>query len=132
MSERSRFATSFESQRFNGSQSPLKSARHHFYTIVPLIWDKLSGKQLLLVRFEIVGLFLNKMTTNEKISSPNRDNFVQHIQMELYQQPKFFSQFFFASLKSASNFPYFQEKEESDSFRVSEIIDSKRGGYLNV
>ena len=42
MCKSSRFRTPFGSQRINGSQLPLKPAQDHFYTTVPLIWDKLS------------------------------------------------------------------------------------------
>ena len=86
----SRFRTPFGSQRINASQSLLKSARHHFYTIVPLIWDKLSCKKLLLVRFEILGLLLNTMTIDHKISRRNRYNFAQQIQMQLAGELKKF------------------------------------------
>ena len=68
MPKRSRFRTPFDSQRVNGSQS-----LHHFSTIVLLTWDKLIFKKLLLVRCKILGLFLNTMTTDQKISRLNRE-----------------------------------------------------------
>ena len=37
-----------------------------------------------------------------------------------------------AFLKSTWNGEYFQEKEESSSLSISEIIDSKRSGYLSA
>ena len=132
MSKRSRFRTSFGSQRFNGSQSVLKSVQHHFYIIFQLIWNKLSCKKLFLIRFEILGLFLNTMTTDDNISRRNRDNFVQQIQMQLPQQPKIFSRYFFAFLKSTSNFQYFDKREECHSLTIFDILDSERGLYLNV
>ena len=115
MSKRSRFRPPFGSQRVGGSKSLLKSAQHHFYTIFPLMWDKLSCKKLILVRFEILGLFLNTTTTDDKISRRNRDNLVQQIRMQLSQQQKSFSLFFFffAFLKSTSNFLFFGEKKKS-------------------
>ena len=132
MCKRSHFGTSFGSPRFNGSQSLLKPTRHHSYTIVPLSWDKFSCEKLLVVRFEILGLFPNKMTTGDKISRPNRDNLEQQIQMPLSHQPKAFPEFFSEFLKSTSNFQYFGKKEESHNLSITEIIDSERGCYLNV
>ena len=60
--------------------------------------------------------------------------------MQLSQAPKYFSQFFIVFLKSPSNSEYFaktkktkqNKKNESHSLSMSEIIDSERGGYLNV
>ena len=52
--------------------------------------------------------------------------------MELAQERKPFSQYLFALLKSTSNSKYFEKKEESHSLRVSELINSERGGYLNI
>ena len=132
MFERSRFATPFGSQRVNGSQSLLKSSWHHFYTIAPSIWNNLSCKKLALVRFEILRLFLNKMTTDDKISLRNRNDFAQHIQMHKSQEPKPFSSSLFAFLKSTSNFEYFHKEGGSDSLSISEIIDSERDVFLNV
>ena len=49
---------------------------------------------MLLVGFEILGVFLNTMTTDVKISRSNRDNLAQQIQMQLSQEPKIFLDFF--------------------------------------
>ena len=89
------------------------------------MWDKLNCKKLLLVRFEILRLFLNRMTTDDKISHRNRHNFGQQIQMQLSQQQNsfllFFFFFFFAFLKCTSNFQHFETNEESHSLSISEI-----------
>ena len=52
------------------------------------------------------------MTTDDKISRRNRDNFAQQIPMQLPQEPKTFSQYFFAFPKSKSNFEYFEKKKK--------------------
>ena len=52
--------------------------------------------------------------------------------MQLSQKPKTFSGFFIAFLKSPSNFKYFEKENECHSLSLLEIIDSERGGYLNV
>ena len=43
-----------------------------------------------------------------------------------------FSGIFTAFLKSTWNGEHFQKKGESSSLSISEIIDSKRGGYLSA
>ena len=46
---------------------------------------------LLLVRFEILGLCRNTVTTDDEISRRNGDNFAQQIQMQLSQELNIFS-----------------------------------------
>ena len=58
--------------------------------------------------------------------------FVQQVQTPLSWKQKTFPWFFIAFLKSTSNGEHFQKREESSSLSISEIIDSKRGGYLNA
>ena len=57
---------------------------------------------------------------------------MQQVQTPLSLKQKTFSEFFMAFLKSTWNGEYFQEKEESSSLSISEIIDSKRSGYLSA
>ena len=55
------------------------------------------------------------MTVNDKRYLLNRDNLLQPIQMQLSKKLKTFSEFFFAFLKSISNFKYFPQKEDPRS-----------------
>ena len=57
---------------------------------------------------------------------------MQQVQTPLSLKQKTFSEFFMAFLKSTWNGEYFQEKEESSSLSISEIIASKRSGYLSA
>ena len=57
---------------------------------------------------------------------------MQQVQTPLSLKQKTFSQFFIAFLMSTWNGEYFQKKGESSSLSISEIIDSKRGGYLSA
>ena len=59
-------------------------------------------------------------------------NLPQQFQAPLPQNQKTFSGFFFAFLKCAWNLEHFQEKDEYPSLIISELIDAKRRGYLNV
>ena len=110
----------------------LKSARHYWYPFFPWIWDKLRWKKSALVRSKILGLFVNKLTAEYKYSRRNMQTFAQQVQTPLSWKQKTFSAFFIAYLKSTSNREQFQKKGESSSLIISEIIDSKRGGYLSA
>ena len=59
-------------------------------------------------------------------------NLQQQFQTPLYQKQKTFSGFFIAFLKCAWNLEHFQKKDEYPSLIISEIIDAKKLGYLNV
>ena len=58
--------------------------------------------------------------------------FAQQVQMPLSLKQKIFSGFFIAFLKFTWNVEEFQKKGEFSSLSISEIIDSKRGGYLSA
>ena len=58
--------------------------------------------------------------------------FKQQVQIPLSLKQKTFSGFFIAFLKSTWNGEYFQKKGEFSSLNISEIIDSKGGGYLSA
>ena len=59
-------------------------------------------------------------------------NFTQQLEEPLYQKQKTFSELLLAFLKCALNLEHFEKKDEYSSLVISKVIDSKRGGYLNV
>ena len=59
-------------------------------------------------------------------------NFTQQLEAPLSQKQKTFSQFSFAFLKCALNLEHLGIKDEYPSLVISRIIDSERGGDLNV
>ena len=126
------FRTAFGNQPVNGYQRLLKSARHYYYPIFPSIWDELSWKKSALVRSKILGLFVNTLTAEYTYSCRNMQTFTKQVQTPLSLKQKTFSGFFIAFLKSTWNGEHFQKKGESSSLSISELIDSKRGGYLNA
>ena len=77
-------------------------------------------------------MFLNTLTAEYKYSRRNMQTFAQPVQTRLPLKQKPFSGFFIAFLKCTWNGEHFQKKGESSSLSVSEIIDSKRGGYLSA
>ena len=84
------------------------------------------------VWYEILRLFVNALTADDKYSGSNIQNFQQHIQTPLSQKQKPFSEFFIAFLKCAWYLEHFQKKDEYPNLIKSEIIDAKRRGYWNV
>ena len=72
------------------------------------------------------------MTTDDKYSRRNMLNFTQQLEAPLFQKQKTFSGFFIVFLKCALNLEHFGEKDEYSSRVISKVIDSERGGYLNV
>ena len=59
-------------------------------------------------------------------------NFTHQLEALLYQKQKTFSRIFLAFLKYALNLEDFEKKDEYPSLVISKVIDSERGGYLNV
>ena len=85
----------------------------------PLVWS------------DILRLLINALTTEDKYSRRNMQNFPQQLESPLSQNQKTFFQFFIAFLKCAWNVEHFN-KDEYPSLLISKIIDSERGRYLNV
>ena len=72
------------------------------------------------------------MTTDDKYSRRNMLNFTQQLEAPLPQTQKTFSGLFLAFLKCALNLEHFEKKDEYSSLVISRIVNSERGGYLNV
>ena len=69
------FGTPFGNERVNGFQTLLKSARHHYYPLFSAIRGKLSCKNSHSVWYEILRLFFNALTADDKSSGSNMQNF---------------------------------------------------------
>ena len=94
--------------------------------------DKLSWKKSALLRYKILALFVNTLTAEYTYYRRNMQTLTQQVQTQLSLKQNTFSGFFIAFLKSTLNGEHFQKKGESSSLSISEIIDSKRGGYLSA
>ena len=90
----------------------------------------MSWKKLPSVWYEILRLFVNALTPDDKYSGSNMQNLPQQFQTLLSQKQKTFSGFLIAFLKCAWNLDNFQKKDEYPSLIISEIIDAERRGYL--
>ena len=104
-SKRSCFRTTFANERVNGFQTLLKSARHHYYPLFSSIRGKLSSEKSPSVWYEILRLFVNALTADDKYSGRNMQNFPQQFQTPLSQKKKTLSGFFIA-------FPNFASKKK--------------------
>ena len=132
MPKRSFFRTPFGNQRVNGFETLLKSARYHYFPILPRIRDKLSWKKSALVTSEIYRLFVNTLTPDDKYSRRNMQIFFEQIQTLLSQKGKTFCGFFVAYLKCAWNLKHSEKKEEYPSLIIAETIASERDAYLSI
>ena len=126
------FRTPFANERVNGFQTLLNSARHNYYPLLSSNRGKLSYKKSPSVWCEILRLFVNALTADDKYSGSNMQNFPKQFQTPLSKKQKIFSGFFIAFLKCAQNLEHFQRKDEYSSLIIYEIIDAERRGYLNV
>ena len=131
-SKRSCFRTPFANECVNGFQTLLKSARHQYYPLFSPIWGELSWNESPSVWYEILRLFVNALTAEDKYSGSNMQDLPQQFQTPLSRKQKTFSRFFIAFLKYAWNLEHFQKKDEYPSLTISEMIDAERRGYLNV
>ena len=131
-SRRSCVRTPFGNQRVNGFQTPLKVARHQYYPFLPWIPGKLSWKKTALLWSYILRLYANTLTSDDKYSCRNMQNFLQQLQTLLFQKRKTFSGYFIPFLKCAWNLEHFEKKDEFSSLIISEINPSETGCYWNV
>ena len=63
------------------------------------------------MKFEIIGVFVNTLTADEKHPVPECENLQFLIQMQLSEKHKDFSQFFFPLMESESSFKQVFKKE---------------------
>ena len=92
-SKRSCLRTPFADERVNKFQTLPKSARHDYYPLFSSIWGNLSCKKSVLVWYEILRMFDNALTADEKYSCSHMQNLLQQFQTPLSQKKKTFSDF---------------------------------------
>ena len=131
-SKRSCFTRPFGNQRVNGFETLLKSERHHYFPLCPRFRDKLSWKKSALVTSEILRLFVNTLTPDDKYSRRNMKISWQQPQTLLSQEEKTFRGFFIAFPKCAWNLEHSEKEEEYPSLIITEIKSSERDVYLSV
>ena len=92
----------------------------------------MSWTKSAVVGSEILTLFVNTLTTDDKYSRRNMLNFTQELEALISQKQNTFSRFFIAFRKCALNLEHLEKIDEYPSRVISRIIDSERGGFLNV
>ena len=92
----------------------------------------MSCKKSILVKFKIVGFFVNTLTADDKYSSRKIQNLTQELQTAIYQKQKAFYKIFITYLKSRKSSDVFAQNDESPSFSIYEIFDAEKCDYLNV
>ena len=85
-----------------------------------------------LIISEILTLFLNTLTPDDRCSRRYMQTFWQQVQTPLSQKGKTFWEFFIAFLKCAWNLEHSEKKEEYPSLFITEIIESEGDVYLSV
>ena len=105
-----RFRNSFDSQQVNGCQTLVKSAWKQFYQILWSLWGEIIRKISPFVNFKILGVFVNTFTVDDKYPVWDCENLQFHIEMQLSQKQKRFSQFYVPLMESSSNSKHFQKK----------------------
>ena len=110
----------------------MKSARHHYYPLFSSIRGKLSLKKSPSVWFEILRLFVNALTADDKYSGRYVKNLPKQFQTPLSHTPKTFSGFSIKFLNCVWYLEHFRQKDEYPSLIISDIIDAEIRGYLNV
>ena len=92
----------------------------------------MSCKRSTLVKFKLVGFFVNTLTADGKYSSRNIQNLTQQLQTTMSQKQKTFYRIFITYVKSRRSSDDFVKKDESTSLVIYDIIDAEKSGYLNV
>ena len=83
LSKKHRFRTSFDSWHVKGMQTLVKSPWELFYNIFSLLWGEMIGKISPLLKFQIIGVFVNTLSRNYKYPVLDCENFTFPIQMQL-------------------------------------------------
>ena len=71
----------------------------------------------------MLGLLVNTLDADHKYPVLNTDSLTIPIQIQLSQKQNTFSQLLTRIMKSRLNFKYFQKKDDSHRFCISDIMD---------
>ena len=80
------------------------------------------------LKFKIIVVFVNALTTDYEYPVPACENLGFPIQMQLSQKLKTFSQFFVPFMESKSNFKHLQIKEARHRSYIFQITDCQTLG----
>ena len=90
----------------------------------------MAWKMSLLVICEILVVFINTLTADDKYSLHNSDILLEPIYMQLSKKEIFFSQVFAPFLKFTWIFEHFEQKDDPHSLYISEITEWEKRAYI--
>ena len=132
LSKKHRSRTPFESQHVKGSQTLVKSAWDHFHHIFLSLCETLILEISPLVICEILRVFRNTLTANDKYPVQDCVNLSSPIQIQLSLKTKIFSDFINQFLKSTWNFKHFEIKHDCHNYFISEITECEKLGLTTL
>ena len=83
LTKKPHFRTSFDSQHVKGSQTIVKSSWEHFYHIFPSPWGGMIWNISPLLKFQMIGVFVNTWTADYNYPVPDCQNLLFPVQMQL-------------------------------------------------
>ena len=83
LSKKRRLKTSLDSEHVKESQKLVTSVWEHFYHIFLSVWGEMISKIAPLLKFQIIGIFVNTMTADYQCPVPDSKNFLFPIQIQL-------------------------------------------------
>ena len=113
LSNKRYFRTSFGSEHVKVSQTLVRSAWVHFYHTFWSLCRKMIWEISPLSKFEILAVFLNTWTADDKYPVQDCENLQFPIQIQLSWKLKNFSEISVAFMKYSRNFKHFQKKKWS-------------------
>ena len=96
LSKRRPFRARFDTQHVKASQILAKSPSQRFFRDFSLFLKNLIWKMFNVVLGEILRLFVNLLTVDDKYRVQDCENFPLRIEMQLSEKRKNFSEFFFS------------------------------------
>ena len=117
------FRKRFDSQNVKASQMLGKSPCELFYHLFSPFSGKLIWKISPLVLGEILRVFVNTLTADDKYPVEDCENLQLPIQMQLSEKRTTFPQFFVPFLESTQNFKCFERKNDRRRECISKIRD---------
>ena len=106
----------------------------HYNTFIPIFhWSRTnwSWKYLLLVRFEILGLFGNTFTEDHLYCRHRCEKLPQEVETQLSRKRRIFSRIFITFSGSRQNFAPLENKDHLHSLNNLEVIEPNKCGYFN-
>ena len=132
MSEKPHIRTLLDGQHVKGSETLHKSALQYFCHISWSLWKKISSKNSVFVVCEILRLFVNILTPDDKYSLSVKASFYCNIfKCNYLQTKKYFLDFFLNFWNLYKNW-ILRAKHEPQRLFASEIIDCKMWVYWNT